>query len=269
MRPLVRALRPIAIFAVLVCARARADTLVYYDPDANYQAIVAITSLYNAFFRTARIDLTFQPVQTRAAFEKLVGKESASFAIVSSEYLLKVSSPVKLTPLLVPSSAGDTSYRKLLVDRGSGDGRPDWSGKRIATTVVGANPLAARLAVLELLRRAGIRSSDVSVIMVSKDIDALMAISYGTVDAAVVSPGSLAVHRRIQPKAAAALRTVFQTDPILRSPLCIVANRASSARRDRVVEALRRMGKDKIGREAILSMGFDQWVPFDTGMLRL
>ncbi len=57
----------------------------------------------------------------------------------------------------------------------------------------------------------------VHVIPVAKDIDALLALSFGQVQAALVTPDSVEVLKRINPGASAKFRTVYTTSPILRA----------------------------------------------------
>jgi hypothetical protein len=66
----------------------------------------------------------------------------------------------------------------------------------------------------------------------------------------------------------ASIRVVYQTPKILRSPLCAVADHASSVRRKGFSDLLKNMSKDEHGEDAMRSMGLDSWIAFEPGMLK-
>lgn len=241
-----------------------ADLLLFYDPDANHQAIVNITSWFNTYLRDSGSGLSFQPVKDRAAFESLLGEPSTKFAIVSSAFL-REGKEKGLSALLVPSSSGDVYYRKKLIDRGQGQ-LGDLSGANIAATVTDRS--RGGEVVLESLRAAGIEIGSAHIIPVSKDIDALLALSFGQVQAALVTPSSVEVLKRINPAAVASFRTVLETKPILRSPLCSVTKNTTAEEREKITAAIKKMVEDENGRKATRTLGFDQWVPYEPRMLQ-
>ncbi|MCC6808520.1 MAG: PhnD/SsuA/transferrin family substrate-binding protein [Deltaproteobacteria bacterium] len=242
-----------------------ADSLIYfYDPDANHQAIVDITNAFDGFLTKIGLGAKFQPLAARSAFEASVAKPDTQFVIVSSDYV-KNGKGVSLVPVLVPSANGDTFYHKLLVDRGMG-APGELDGLAIAATLTGEDQSGQ--SVLSRLQDGGVKVKGAAIVPVSKDIDALLALSFGQVQAALVTPNSLALLKRIKPQLVASIRQVYQMPKILRSPLCVVADRASPERKREIVEAFKRMSKEEEGQQAMRTMGFDQWVVFEPGMLK-
>ncbi len=242
------------------------DLLLFYDPDANHQAIVNISSWFNNYLRDSDSGLSFQPVKDRKTFEKLLRQPTTKFAIVSSAFL-RDSRGKGLNALLVPSMAGDVYYRKKLFDKGQGTAG-DLSGANIAATVTGADANKGGESVLAGLRRTGLKLTNAHIIPVSKDIDALLALSFGQVQAALVTPSSVEVLKRINPAAVASFRAVIETKPILRSPLCAVTDNTTVGERDAMSRAIATMGEDENGRKAMRTLGFDQWVTFDLSMVK-
>ena len=240
--------------------------VLFYDPDANHKAILRITSLFNEYLHEVRPDLEFQPVHSRKAFERLLKDDRAVFAIVSSSYLQEARSNA-LTPLAVPSSEGDVYFHKVLVDTGSGSAR-DLRGKRVAATATASDPAAASAAIVSALEAENVSVDGVIVIPVSKDIDALLAVSFGQADVALVTPMSLVVVSRINPGAAKSFRVRFKTRPALRPPLCAVGKRAARDERAAFAEAILTMHEHSAGNKAIRTLGFDQWLEYEDGMLK-
>ncbi len=230
--------------------------IAFYDPDANHQAILSIMNGFNAFLKNEGVPLRFQPVMSTEKLEELLRSSSVDFAIVSSSYLKE--HPSRLKPLLVPEANGQHSYRKVLIDRGVGE--PNLAGKNIAATTGEGKDRGST--VLAMLKRAGIPADGALVIPVAKDVDALLALSFGQVQAALVTPTSVEVLKRINPVAAKSLRKIYETDPILRAPLCAVG----TATNTQLLAALQRMEQDPDGRRAIRSLGFDRWVVYQSNM---
>jgi ABC-type phosphate/phosphonate transport system substrate-binding protein len=253
----------------LTGARAHAGServVVFYDPDANHQAILNIIASFNGYLHEVDPSLVFQPVQSAEAFERVLHDKNTEFAILSSEYL-RADKGDDLTPLLVPASKGDIYYRKLLVDLGQGKAG-ELEGQAIAATLSGDNPQVAQAHVLDRLRDGGVHVKSALIIPVSKDIDALLALSFGQVKAALVTASSIEVMQRINPSAVRNLRIVYQTAQILRSPLCAVDARASAEHRREMAETLRKMATNPEGQRAMLTMGFDAWMPYENGMMK-
>jgi ABC-type phosphate/phosphonate transport system substrate-binding protein len=246
-----------------LAAEPSEQLVLFYDPDANHQAIVNIAGWLNSYLTTAASKHRFQPVQDRAAFEKLSAQPAAEYAIVASTYLREVGT-TRLRPLLVPSSGGNVHYRKLLVGRAQTS--RDLKNANIAATVV-VSGSAGTESVLRLLRNLGVQAQGAHVIPVSKDIDALLALSFGQVDAALVTPTSLAVLERINPAAVKSFTTIVETRPILFSPLCAVSRNTTPDEQKKMTAVFTEMGKDENGRKAMHMLGFEQWVPFEPRML--
>lgn len=244
---------------------ADARLVVFYDPDANHKAILRITSLFNVFLSNVAPSWRFQPVHSRQAFEDLMRDDRAALAIVSSAYLREKGTK-RLRPLLVPSANGDVRFRKLLVETGSGTGR-DLAGKRVAAAATAADSTTAAKAIAEVLRAEKLDVSSVIPIPVSKDIDALLAVSFGQADLALVTPMSIEVLKRINPAAAQSLRVVFETKPTLWPPLCAIEGRLDDSDLKKILDVFRAMSDDRVGKQAMRTLGFDRWSEYEEGML--
>lgn len=248
---------PLAGFPVTPATGQSDGIIVYFDPDANHQSISQISRSFSRYLDDAGISLTLQPVQSRQRFEGLLADSRTRYALVASAYLDN-SRNNSLRPLLIPTAGNTQYYRKVLVDTGEGSAG-NLRGAAIAATVSGQNPSTGASAVLSVLQTGGVDVAGATVIPVSKDIDALLALSFGQVRAALVTRGSIAVMRRINPESASTYRTVYTTNPILRPPLCAVGRRTSQAENRALINALEGMAQDPAGRRVLLRMGFDGW----------
>lgn len=237
-----------------------AHRILLYDPDANHAALLGFASWLNNFFEAKGKDWVLEPFQSEDAFAKALTAPTSQFAIVQSGYL-KRAHDVMLTPIALPAVNGKVFYQKLLFDTGTGTAG-DLSGKSIAATV----PDQDTSVVLETLRRAKINTKNAAVISVSKDIDALLGLSFGEADAALVTQESVEVLKKVNPGVMAGLRLVFETPKILRSPLCVVASRATTQEQQDLLSLLQEMAQHATGKEILNDMGYATWVKYEQGV---
>lgn len=239
--------------------------IVLYDPDANFSAMDDIIAGLNQHFAVRVPGVRVQATHNRETFEATVKNTHAEYVVVASTYLKDVAA-LPLQPLLVPLLSGNAFYRKVLVDNGQGAPR-SLAGRQIATVTTGNRGRGGRNDFLEVLKNDGITSDGAVLIKVSKDIDALLALTFGQVQAALVTQGSINVIKEINPSAAASLRVLWTSGPILRSPLCAVKENESMSRREPMVSAFMTMGQTANGRAAMQTLGFEDWEAFRPAMM--
>jgi ABC-type uncharacterized transport system substrate-binding protein/ABC-type phosphate/phosphonate transport system substrate-binding protein len=232
-------------------------TVIFYDPDANHEAILQITSWFTEFLRTVDPKLKLQPVRSTAAFEKMMNNGQVDFAILPSSYVARKQSGGKIVPLLVPSSKGEVKYRKALFQQ---------NGSSKMATVAAATSNTKE--VLKMLSSAGVKTDGVTIIPVSKDIDALLALVFGQVDGALVMAESMEVIKTIQPGADQQLKKVQDTRAITRTPLCAIPEAVPADYQQKLVTAMKQMNKNASGARAMRTLGLDSWVGFEASMLK-
>jgi ABC-type amino acid transport substrate-binding protein len=134
--------------------------------------------------------------------------------------------------------------------------------------VAGDSVATATKALKQKMAAAGIHAENAQFLRVPKDADGLLALSFGRVDAALVTHLSVEYLKRVQPAAVTALRSIYETENILRAPLCVVAGRSSAADQQRVVAAIAGMDADANGHDVMGFLGVDKWTPFQPWMLQ-
>jgi hypothetical protein len=237
-------------------AGAAPATLIYFDPDANYQAMPEIIStLERALQRTApELRVIGAHDQTRLASE--ASGKGASFAFMATRFNLPAS---PCTPTLVPEAQGKRSYRKVLLDLGRGKA-DNLMGKRIATTGIGSGGQGVD-AVLASLAQAGIGVKGAVLLPLSKDIDALFAVALGQADAALVTRDAIAFLREVDPTSAKNLRELWTSPEIEFPALCELRN-VEQALRTKVIDAFLHFHETREGQAVLAIMGFERFVPY-------
>lgn len=236
--------------------------LVFFDPGANQYDLQGFSGAFSRFLEQVEPMLLFQVVRDAGVLGDMLHDEHVHFAMVPAEFLHSQGKGYNLVPLLVPTMGGDAYYRKLLVDNDGPEGR-NLQGKGIAASGMAGKSDAARIAdELEALGVVGAR-----IVTVPKDIDALLALSFGQVDAALVAPVSIDVLRQVNPQITQRLRTLAETNKILRSPLCAVAGRPSAAQTAALLKAVNSMADLPEGRELMGRLAIDGWIKAEGGSL--
>jgi ABC-type phosphate/phosphonate transport system substrate-binding protein len=253
-----------SVLAALLCATAVAakTPLYFYDPDVNQEKLLDIISGYSAYFEKTGANVVFQPVSSFTAWEQILRKPDLKFAVVPSRLLDRAPPGAAFEPVLVAEQRGSVFYHKLLVDKGKGQAG-DLRKKTIAAAVNDDDADS----ILKLLPTTA-KVEGTLVVTVAKDIDAALAVVFDQADAAIVTPGTIELLKRVNPVAAAKLRTIGETPEILRAPLCQVSGRVSSADNRSLREALLAMDKEESGKKILQASGVDRWVPFSSAMIK-
>jgi ABC-type amino acid transport substrate-binding protein len=103
---------------------------------------------------------------------------------------------------------------------------------------------------------------NVKIIPVPKDIDALLAVGFGQVDAAFVSLAQFEMLERVNPKLTGNLREIgyAQESPF---PKLYATSRASNAEMAAILSALSSARKSGAGRRMFTTLGFDDTVELE------
>ncbi len=238
--------------------------LPFFDPDANHQAIASIKTWVDTYLDERGTLYFFQPVKDVDALKKVLEQSKPPYAIVSGAVAKDFVKNQKARVLLVPKAGGSIYYTKKLVDR-KAPGQP-FAAKTIAAAIGEASgPQAAQL--LRTLSAAGLPVTGTVVISVAKDIDALLALTFGQVDAAIVTQQTIDLVAKLNPAASAKLRQVYETPQIIRPPLITFTPQASSGEAS-LVDAFLSMERSEVGRKAVKALGFDGWTRHEQGGLQ-
>jgi len=217
----------------------------YFDPDTRLHDFELLKT---RFEESLPPSYSFQPfLRANDLIGEVTGRE-VRFLILAADRTGALAPNRTAIPLLFPESNGRTAYRKRFLSRGDG----------------GAIHTAAGTRRISL----GEGSDSWSWVIVSKDLDALLAVALGQVDAAVVDPESISLLRSINPDALARLTVGDDTEEMMNAPLCFIRELASPAEVSDVKERFLEMDDRKEGRDLLLLLGYDRWtVPPGGGLL--
>ncbi len=226
---------------LLVALPASAQSWVYhFDPDTAPRDSGRFKAVVGALLSTIDPALKFQPFRRRVDFEKRVASAPPAFVFVAPSWLERNRQRYGLREVLVPTKDGRTGFHKHLVTKSVSLSIDGLKGRAVATTSVAGVPAGART------------------VIVSKDTDALLALAFGQVDAALVRPESIARLKTANPNAVANLVTLSKTARIAHPVLCQVGDRPLAAR---LSAGLTAASRTDLGRKALRILGFDGFQP--------
>ena len=246
-----------ALLAYPASAAAEPVRLFYFSPDFSPGNLSVLTQAAESYFRESKADTRFQAFVRYEDFEREVAAQKPEFVVVPDWANAVGCLGTDLRALAKPVRGGESHGRKALVARPSIRSLRDIANGSIAATVPpeGLAPGSG----LERIRR---EHPGVKIIPVPKEIDALLAVAFGQVDAAYVSTGQFALLAGVSPKLGTDLKEIgyAESTPF---PMIYATAYASDAQIDSVRDAVATVAATGSGKRLIGLLGYDGWVSVD------
>jgi hypothetical protein len=175
---------------------ARCCTIYFYSSETNINNFSSLKAQFDKYL-LKHGNYTFQPFSDRETFEGYVNKVDGVF-LISSWHYARLEQNAALEPMLV-GARGDHSIQKRVLSAKTKLAAPSaLHGYKIASA---SNEKYTRDMLRDML---GPDQNDLlnsfKILVVPKDIDALMAVSFGMAKAAITTDNSLGKFERINPK---------------------------------------------------------------------
>ncbi len=256
-----KTIRFIIFFCVLFALTTRASstapshqTVFFYNPEVNINNFASLKidiDTYLSGFGNYR----FQPFSDMETFETFVTSSKKGVMLVSSWHYSMLKSRLPLVPLLVGVSKGVSTYRKVLVVKKSVKDLSQLKNIKLASS---GNEEYTQSALEKMV---GAKHPDIvkslKILVVPKDIDALMAVGFGMSQAALTSEKSLKKLSMLNPNLYKSLKTISVSEEFL-LPVLAVFNGFSDEER-KLVEIVEAMGKSEKGGRDLKMLGLDGW----------
>lgn len=224
-------------------------TLFFYSPETNVNNFSVLKAEFETYLAPVG-GHRFQPFSDRETFEKRLATASDGLFLLSSWHYTQLAAKHPLEPLLVGHARGGPIQRHLLFSTES-----DVSalrGRRIATA--GTKDFARNL-LREMLPGREELMDTIDLLVVPKDIDALMAVGFGAAQAAIATEGGVEKLARINAKQAKALQAVGKARESL-LPV-VAAARGVDGKSRNLLKLLSQMDSTPEGRSRLQLLGID------------
>ncbi len=228
-------------------------SIFFYSSETNINNFSMLKGEFDAYL-AGQGGYRFQPFSKRVDFERFVLAEKHGLILVSSWHFRLLRQKVALDPVMVGVAAGQSTHRRVLSARNGIEGVAALRGQRIAS----AGSKDFTLTVLREILGPGQDDllNSFKILVVPKDIDALMAVSFGMAKAALTAEGSVRKLAKINPKQHALLGPLAVSEGAL-LPVVAVLNSERATDRD-LLTVIEGMGEDAEGAERLRMLGLDR-----------
>ena len=233
-------------------AHAEGNALYFYSPEFGPGNLSVLTEAVDVFFADSGVAIQFQPFARLEDFRREIEANPPAFVIAPNWVTEHECIDPSLTAIVQPLRRGATSGRRALMAGPSVE-----SAKHIANgSVAAAVPATGSGREDVSMGRFRADNPTVNVIPVPKDIDALLAVGFGQVDAAFVSLAQFELLERVNPNLTANLREIgySQESPY---PRLYATQRASDGDIASITNAFDSVRDSGPGRQLFSILGFD------------
>lgn len=234
----------------------RTASLYFFSPDWRPADLGPLAAAFEAALRDDDRPVSFQGFTRYEDFERQVAEKHPDFVLAPAwmEQSRLFASCPRLAVLARASRNGRGTYRKALMSRSDVDSVDDLAHGTIAATVhsTGDGSPSAVLAAFHLA------PDQAKVVAVPKDVDALLALSFSQVDAALVTSAQYESLAARSPAEAEALR-VLAFSPDVPMPPVFACDAADPAELDRVRDRLASLRGSPDGLRVLGLLGFDSF----------
>jgi len=232
--------------------------ILYFDPDGNLQHLFKLKYYMQKFLgNNVHKKITFQSFIRYRDFYKNSKTKEAGFAIISSSFFYSKRYELGLRPLYIAQRNNRIFYNKILVVRKNFKLRNIYRST-IATTVSGANYKFFLNKVL--FSNFGINAYRLRFLRVPRDVDAVFAIAFRQVDAAIVSPRNIKLIKKANPRIFKNLKILYYSKRIY-FPLLVAfpRNLRNQLIINKITREFSRIKNDAYGARVMKILGFDSW----------
>lgn len=226
----------------------------FFSPQVGSANFSLLKETAETYFRQSGLSLGFHPFARLEDLERESARRHPTFLLVPEWAIQNTCSAERLDTVGRPSRNGLPHDRRALLARKTIPSAAQLAGSAIATTVHRSAAAGGSGALAQL--RAD--QPDVRVIPVPKDVDALLAVGFGQVDAAFVSIAEFERLARVNPQLTANLHEIGYSE---NAPFPALYATPSADREivERLSAALVGAPRNPLGREFIGLLGYDQW----------
>jgi len=243
---------------LLPSSTAEAETEVgsavfFYNSETNINNFSMLKGEFDAYLST-KGGHRFQPFSKRTDFERFVLARTQGVILVSSWHFQRLREQMALDPVMVGMSGNECTHKRVLTAKKSIPDATALRGQRIASAGSRDSTITALRKMLPPDQHELIDS--LKILVVPKDIDALMAVSFGMAKAALTTEGSLHKLQKINPKQHELLHPLATSEGTL-LPVVAVLKGASAGDRN-LLAVIEAMGQRPEGVERLRMIGLDR-----------
>lgn len=195
---------------MLLCGSASAQTLFVFNPEAKVSRLGEIIKILEDSLKSRGLEAKVYMFASPKDFQNSVERFNPDLAIVASYYYVLMKETYQWKALLSGHYNRAKVFRKVLVAPGSFSEAAQLVGKSLATVSLGASSLP----YIQTQLPGSLSVERIKIVSVSKDVDAVMALGLGQVDAALVTGKSFESLKETHPELLGELHILQELNPV-------------------------------------------------------
>lgn len=230
-------------------------TIYFYNPETNINNYVSLKASFDTYLSTYGKGYRFQPFDEKDIFESVIGNDETSIFLISSWHYRLLRQKLPMQPLLVGISGGTFEQKKILSASRKISDLAQLRGKSIA--VAGSTAYSKNVLEQIFAGKPPELVASLRLILVPKDIDALMAVGYGMAAAALTTEKSLNDLHALNPKQYDLLARLGASRASFRT--LVVAPTGHMRAVESLLATVERMQSESAGADTLHMLGLDGW----------
>ncbi|MFK5968537.1 MAG: PhnD/SsuA/transferrin family substrate-binding protein [Candidatus Marithrix sp.] len=210
------------ILVILPWHLSYAGTTFIFNPEARISKIKTVKSGLEKYLRLQGNDTKVYIFANSKDFQGSMPRLQPEIAIVASYYFSSMKDEFKWKSILFGHKKGKKYFSKVLVTLKSITNIQQLKKKSLATVALGA--ISSSYINTLLPTGLSVKNDDIRIVSVSKDIDAIMALGFEQVQAAIVTKTSFNKLKKINPDAVKNLHILQKLNPIQYPQVVIFPN---------------------------------------------
>lgn len=229
-------------------------TIYFYNPETNINNFASLKIEFDTYLASLG-PYQFQPFSDKKTFEKFIAREGNCVFLISSWHFMKLKEKCPMEPVLVGVLNGKSTMRKILLAKENIKSLDLLKDGNIASA--GSKDYTRNI-LLQMLsqKEKGIVDS-LKILIVPKDIDALMSVGFGMAKSALAAESSLTKLSAINPQQYKMMKQLAVSEETL---LPVVATpKGCNKDVETLVSVIEGMGKTSEGKKKLKMLGLDGW----------
>ena len=228
----------------------------FYNPETNINNFATLKTAFDTYL-LEKGGYHFQPFDDKNNFEAILKEGKGNIYLLSSWHLTALQEQkIPLEIAMIGTSKGNTLQRKVL----SAKKETTHLSLLKNTVIAGAGSEKYIYSVLQqILSKEPELLKDIKILTVPKDIDAVMAVSFGMATAAISSESSLEKLAAINPNQFEQLHSLGFSE---KSYLLVAATlNKPEEQEEQILNILHKMSENSEGVKSLKLLGIDGWKP--------
>jgi hypothetical protein len=245
------------LFSLMPSALAQDKIMIYfYSAETNINNYKLLKMEFDSYFASFGA-YEFQPFSERGAFEKQIKGKERSLLLLSSWHFTNIYKEYALKPVLVGVRNGKKYQKRLLVTT---DNSATIESVKTGQIASASSVQHTRSTLKEILKDKD-TGEDLKILIVPKDLDALMSVGFGMVKLALITENSLDQLKTVNSPLYSKMRVLAESE----ESLLLIAAVPKSFAKDagELINIIQQMSTNPEGKGKIKLLGFDDWQTLD------